>query len=72
MQLAVLSEEGDEAQLRKFLGELLPEASLVDISRPRFTNNQDVAEPGESLKPGESLEPGESVKPIASLSEAPS
>jgi FlaA1/EpsC-like NDP-sugar epimerase len=65
-QLAILSEEGDEAQLRKFLGELLPEASLVDMSRPIFTNKQMVAQPGEAVKPGES------VKPIASLSEAPS
>jgi FlaA1/EpsC-like NDP-sugar epimerase len=58
-RLAILSEDGNEAALRRFLSELLPEASLVDNSPPDnpddFTNKQMGARPAESVEPLASL-----------------
>jgi FlaA1/EpsC-like NDP-sugar epimerase len=49
-RLAILSEDGNETPLRRYLGELLPEASLDD-----FTNKKIGAQPAESVEPIASL-----------------
>jgi len=49
-QLAILSEDGNETPLRRYLGELLPEASLDD-----FTNKNIGAQAAESVRPVASL-----------------
>jgi FlaA1/EpsC-like NDP-sugar epimerase len=62
-QLAIYSDDGNEARLRAYLNELLPEARVAGMALPQrlddFTNDQ--------IGP----QPTESVKPAASLSEAP-
>jgi FlaA1/EpsC-like NDP-sugar epimerase len=62
-QLAILSEDGNEAQLRRYLGELLPEARLLHTPLPDS--------PGEYTNKQIGAQPAEAVNPVARLSKAP-